>query len=195
MKTSSLILIACMCIYTSVFAQDNSLDKKSSILFENSLSTLTSAEKNEIFKLTGFELAASESQFYLADEPESAETPFEVRVLPLDLNDDGIEEIAIEYGDFASSKKTDVSTLLFVKDMEGNYSANFGHAGTIVFLNVNPLTLPDIIVRSRKPGFPVWRWNGMKYVFHDQYTNKRLKKMQITYLADAHRAYIAEVRK
>ena len=195
MYTFSLKLLTCFCLCASVYAQDAALTNAASVLFENSLSTLSNAEKNEILQLTGFALAPDGTRFYLKDDPDSADAPFEVRVLPLDLNNDGIEEIAIEYGDFSSSRKTDVSTVVLVKNMEGRYSINFGHAGTVVFLNINPLTLPDTIVRSRKPGFPVWRWNGMKYVFHEQYTNKKLNKMRITYLETAHRSYIAEVRK
>ncbi|NNF74555.1 MAG: hypothetical protein HKN00_05180 [Flavobacteriaceae bacterium] len=195
MKSFSLSLIAFFCVCASLFAQDEILYKNASVLFENSFSTLSNAEKIEIFKLTGFELAANESQFYLSDDPDTADDPFDVKVLPLDLNDDGTEEIAIEYGNNTSSGIAGKSTLLIVKDMEGNYGVNFGFPGTLVFLNINPFTLPDILVRNRQPGFPIWRWNGMTYNIHEQFDNKKLSKMRITYLTDANKSYTVKVKK
>ena len=195
MKSYVLKLIACLCIGTPSIAQEEILDKNASILFDNIDSTLSNAEKNEIYRLTGFALSSNQSQFYLLEDPDTVDNPFDVWVYPLDLNDDGLEEVAIEYGHNTNSGKSEVRTLLFVKDMEGNYSVNFGFKGTIVFLNLNPLTLPDILVRNRERGFPVWRWDGMKYFPHEQFDNKRLRKMQITYLADANKSYTAKVKK
>lgn len=196
MKTFSLNLLACLCVCASLYAQEPILDKNAAILFENSNSTLSNAEKNEIFKKTGFALSANGSQFFLKDDLKTADSPFDVRVIPLDLNFDGIEEIAIEFGKLTDSPGiTEVNTFLFVKDMEGNYSVNFGSKGTLVFLNLNPLTQPDILFRSRNPGFPVWRWDGMKYNMHEQFDNKRLRKMEITYLSEASRDYTVKAKK
>jgi len=195
MKTLYLKLIVCCFVCVSLHAQVEGLYRNTSILFQNGNSDLTNAEKNEIFNLTGFELAANGSQFYLRDDPNTTDFPFDATVYPMDLNDDGIEEVAIVYGNANSSGRAGKSTLLFVKDMEGNYSANFGFPGTLIFLNINPLTLPDILVRKPEPGFPIWRWNGKVYVLHEQTNNKKLRRMRVTYLVDASRSYTTKVKK
>ncbi|MBT8274058.1 MAG: hypothetical protein KJO77_09640 [Bacteroidia bacterium] len=191
MKKIPSLLLVCLLAFSMAFAQYEKRSSEANVLFTDVKTQLSNNELNEIYDLTGFALAKNGTQFYLKDEPETAEAPFDVTVYPLDLNYDGIEEMAFEYGHATDGRKAGLSTLLCVRDMEGRYRANFGFKGTIVFLNINPLTLPDILVRQSSFGYPIWRWNGDNYLEHKTIDSKVLRRMHVTYLANASKAYTA----
>jgi len=189
MKKLALVLLVFGFASFYSFAQDINLDQKANLLFSKSNSQLTSAEKIEIFRLSGFELAANGTQFYHSANPEEANTPFDVIVHPIDINNDGIEEIGIIYGQLNTKKVMDRSTLLFVRDRSGQFTANLGLPGALIFININDRVFSDVIISGPGYEFPVYRWNGYAYLKHKTITKNKLGKLNLTYLSQASYAY------
>lgn len=190
MKKSTLILlIACFFVSLTAFTQNDDLDKKAKILFEKSYGQISHAEKIEIFKLTGFELADNGMQFYIPNTTGEEVTPFNVQIFPLDLNVDGVEEIGLVFGIMKTTGRPGTSSMLFIKDDAGNYKAHLGIPGSLTFINLGSFIFPDIVIGRPGYGYPVYRWDGSSYIQHKTLTSAKLRKLNLTNISKASYQY------
>ncbi len=184
-------------ILTSSFfvsAQDTSLTAGAAILFKDIDSKLSIAEKNEIFQLTEFQLAENQEQFHF-DSEGASEFPFTAFCYPLDIDEDGVEEIAIQFGNAYTSGMSGVSYFLFVKNSDGAYHRNFGAPGFLMLSTTQNSGYADIIVAG--PGYqpyPVWRWNGEIYAYHDKMDRAIADKMPPVMLSEASKIYMDSIK-
>ncbi len=171
---------------------DVPLTKEASLLFKNSISKTTNAEKNSITSLMNIKATKDGTQFFINDAY-YIDYPFSIFVYPLDINNDENEEVALVYGHVAISGDNVISTL-FIKDKEGKYTVNFGFSGSLIILGANSKNFPDIAMGG--PGFeyPVFRWNGKEYDNYNKITDKQLEKLKPTYLEDASKMYTENLK-
>lgn len=191
MKKVTLILFICLSISLSSFAQDEPLTDNAALLFEKSYSQISNAEKNEIFKLSGFEVADNGTQFYIPNSKNSEIKAFNAQIFPIDLNADRIEEIVLVYGKINSSDRAGSSSMLFIKNEDGQYKAHFGLPGSLIFVNLGGIVYPDIIISNSGAELPVWRWNGKHFFLHKNVRRDELKKLNLSNITQASKAFIS----
>ena len=172
---------------------DTPLTKDASILFKNCVSKTSNAEKNEITTAMNIVSTPDGSQFYINDQY-SKDFTFTVSVYPLDLNHDGVEEVALVYGHPAISGDNAISTL-FIKDEQGHYNTNFGFSGSLIVLTNSAKDFPDIALGGPGFAFPVWHWDGKNYSNYTTINNDKLEKMDVLYLEEASKIYVDSISK
>ena len=164
------------------------LSKEAEQLFKNYFGKATNNEKNEITSLMNIKATKDAKQFYIND-PSYTDYTFSIDVYPLDLNHDGIEEIATVYGHPAISGNGPISTL-FIKNPSGHYVPNFGFTCFLIILpNYRSQDFPDIVLGGPGFEFPIWKWNGKTYVHDNQITNDALDKLNSISLEQASKIY------
>ncbi|MEZ4792222.1 MAG: hypothetical protein R2783_01710 [Gelidibacter sp.] len=181
-----LVLSACQ----SADAQEP-LTKGAALLFKNTPSTTMSLhEKNQIYELSNFEIADNGTQFYFKGDTDGAQFPFDAQVFPLDINKDGMEDIGLVYGNTYTSGAAGSNSVIYIKNQAGDYDANFGYPGVLVFMPTNHDGYPDTMIQG--PGFEyaVWIWNGKEYVFKSKISDEASSKLKNVYLEDASKAYV-----
>ena len=181
---SSLLLIS-----ISLFAQTTAgLTPGADLLFRNTKSKLTTAEKNSLYASTGFLLSADKKQF-IADK-EAAEFPFDATVYPTDLNGDGKEEIFILFGNTYTSGATGSSIVMYIKNSGGKYVSNLGFPGTLPYALPAPAkAYPDLIIGGMGFSFPVWKWNGKAYAYNRKFSDKMFEKYKTENIESVSKKY------
>lgn len=173
----------------------NSMSKEVTALFNSVTTSLTSAEKNEIFKLSDFALADNGTQFYFKGDQGSAEFPFNAYIFPLDLNLDGEEEIGLVFGNMMTSGNAGSSARLFIKNEEGSYESHLGFPGSLVFIPNDNNDFPDVVIAGPGFEFPVWSWDGETYSMSHKIKNDALGALNPTYMAQASKSYTQGLKK
>lgn len=187
-------VLSVLFIFFNCYAQNNSA-VATKLLFRNIKTTLTAAEKSQLFNKTGFTLSKDNKQFAFADDPESLKYPFDVTVLPADLNNDGKEELFLIFGNSYTSGNTGSNVILFIKDKQGKYQSNFGFSGsTPIIMPTKNQGFPELLIGGPGFEFPVWRWNGKEYVFNRKITEKSLSKIPTVNVEDASKIYTAAIK-
>ncbi len=180
----------CLCILVLMQLGSNSqvaLTKGASLLFKNVKTALTIAEKNNIFKLTGFLISKDQKQF--ASEG-GEDYPFEAAVYNLDMNADGKEEVFIVFGNSYTSGMTGSNAVLYIKDAAGKFQANLGFpSATPSMLPTKSKGYPDLVIGGPGFEFPVWRWDGKTYNYFRKIKEKELLKLKSVYVDEASKAY------
>jgi hypothetical protein len=138
-----------------------------------------------------FKVTPDSKQFYINDGY-SSEYPFDVFVYPVDINKDGVEEIALVYGHPAISGDNVISTL-FIKNDQGHYNAYFGFSGSLIILPNSGKDFPNIAIGGPGFTFPVWNWNGKNYTNYGTITNDTLEKSNPLFLEEASRLYVESI--
>jgi hypothetical protein len=175
------------------FAQSIALTPAATLLFQNTKSKLTPAEKNKIIKQLGFLLSNDKKQFIT--EPAAADYPFEAFVYPTDLNKDGKEEIFVSFGNSFTSGATGQSIVLFIKDASGIYQMQLGFPGTVPeAMPAVANKYPDLVIGGPGFEFPVWRWNGKEYTLHRKIKEQDLLKAKPINIAEVSKAYTASIK-
>lgn len=160
------------------------------LLFKNSKSTLSNADKNAIYRNAGFIIAEDKNSFIL--DKESADEPFDAEVFIADLNGDLIEEVFIIYGNSFTSGQAGSDVLLFIKTAEtGKYLKNFGFPGGVpIIIPAYVNGFPDMFISG--PGFtvPIYRWNGKKYSYLNNISDKEIGMIKDISVADLAEVYL-----
>jgi hypothetical protein len=176
----------------SGFSQDSELSPAAQVLFKDVTCKLNAAEMNALFDTSMFALAPNGEQFYFKDDSYSAEFPFNIEVYPLDLNSDGIEEIAMVFGNAATSGAAGSSGILFIKNANSVYESNFGFPGMYAFLATGNLNFPDVCIAGPGFEFPVWRWNGKSYEMHRTISDSEMQQLSPAYFQQASALYLGK---
>lgn len=150
-------------------------------LFTGIKSVLSNAEKNTIADSLDLALVSNDTEtpFALASDSSSREFPFSTEVFPLDLNNDGIEELFVCYGNTYTSGNAGAEVVLFVKNSTGNYAPVLSYSGVLPFaLPTANKGYPDLPLGIPGFTFPVYQWNGSKYEQKGKISDEELKKLK-----------------
>lgn len=194
MKT---ILYACLLLFLScnkVHAQEVPLSKGAALLFKDVTSRATNKEKNQLFELTNFQIVKNGTQFHYKEDVYAAEYPFDVVVSPVDINSDGIEEIGLMYGNSYTSGAAGASTILFIKNKDGNYEVNLGYPGFLTFLPTKHQGYIDMMIQGPGYEFAVWVWNGTAYDFSRKINSSESDTLELISLEEASKLYVAGLK-
>lgn len=129
-----------------------------SYLFSNTKTKLTIAEKNALVKIS--ELTASDT----IAKNKKGEPKIQYKVLPVDFNNDGIEEIFIRVKTTALILPV-FKYAFYAKDVSGKYRLAPGRIGqnTRAILN-GKSGFPDLLVIGDNGYNEIWSWNNLTYV-------------------------------
>lgn len=192
MRNIFLVLLMIMLVSGS-FAQTN-LTEGAALLFKNTRSTLTAAEKNKLFIDLNFKLSKDRKQF-VGEGDDAKEYPFDVFVYPVDLNKDGKEEIFVTYGNSFTSGNTGSSVVAFIKNAAGKYEANLGFPGMSPdVLSTASKGYPDLLIGGPGMEFPIWKWNGAAYVFSRKIKDSEYEKLKKTTIEELSKNYTATLK-
>jgi hypothetical protein len=147
------LLAASMCISDSIAAENYE------ILFKGVTSKLTLEEQQQIFEQLKFRI--SEHGKFFVEYCEDDVSPV---VEVVDLNEDGVEEVFVYWGNPCTSGNSERSISLFVKDAVGQFAMNLGFpAITYRRLVTKNQGFPDLEFGGAGFCQGVWQWNGCKY--------------------------------
>lgn len=147
--TKYITLLCAFVVPTLAIAQP-ALTEGTQLLFANTASKLSPAEKNAIYKQTGFLLSADKKGFI--QDAQSADFPFNALVYTTDLNKDGKEEVFVQYGNSYTSGQAGSSIVLFIQEGGGNYKPHLGFPGmAAAALPTSSQGYPDLVIGG--PGF------------------------------------------
>ncbi|MBS1764881.1 MAG: hypothetical protein JSS90_07960 [Bacteroidetes bacterium] len=153
-------------------------------MFSGVKSTLTDEEKNQVLLLSGLVANKETGKFQI--EGEDAE----VQLLPLDLNNDSKEEIfVVTYSMFLYGNTGQGFTLL-MKNENNKYASVLSLPGIPELIYDGKSSMPAIQVGGPGFDFPVYVWNGNKYLLDKHYKTGN----KITELEDVSRAYMKNIK-
>ena len=181
-------------LFTPVLLSAQSLTEGSTLLFKNSKSNLTTAEKNKLFIDLQFHLSKDRKQF-IADGDENKEFPFDAQVMPTDFNKDGKEEVFIIYGNSHTSGGAGSTVVVFIKNPAGKFESQLGFPGTAPdVLATSNKGYPELLIGGPGSEYPVWKWDGSSYVFARKVKDSEYEKLKKTSLAEASKAYQSTIK-
>ncbi len=188
------LLTAAFVLCFPLLLNAQSLTEGATLLFKNSKSNLTTAEKNKLFIDLQFHLSKDRKQF-IADGDENKEYPFGAQVLPTDFNKDGKEEVFIVYGNSYTSGGAGSSVVVFIKNAAGKYEPQLGFPGMApdVLATTNK-GYPELLIGGPGFEFPVWKWNGTSYVYGRKVKDSEYEKLKKTSLEEVSKAYQATIK-
>ena len=173
---------------------DEAISPGAKLLFTGVESRLSNADKNYIFKKTGFVLTADKKEF--AQDNSALEYPFQANAYPVDFNKDGVEEVFVDYGNTYTSGNTGVSFFFFIPDQAGVYQEAISLIGIPVLLKSGNAGYPDIEIGGPGFKFPIWRFNGKSYNLYrkaERYVDSR--NNQLGEIAEISAKYRAGLKK
>ena len=188
------LLTAAFVLCFPLLLNAQSLIEGAALLFKNSKSNLSVAEKNKLFIDLQFHLS-KDRQHFVADADVNKEFPFSAQLMPTDFNKDGKEEVFIIYGNSYTSGGAGSSVIVFIKNAAGKYESQLGIPGTApdVLATANK-GYPDLLIGGPGSEYPVWKWNGTSYVLARKVTDSEYDKLKKTSLDEVSRAYQATIK-
>ena len=127
------------------------------IAFAGSSGTQTDAEV--VLEATDGRMKSTKGN-YIDACGESQEYDTEV----VDLNGDGQPEVFTGLSGLCMGGMSGNYMELYIKKKSGQWEPQFGFAGVPVTLKTKNKGYPDIVIGGPGFCFPVWRWNGQKYL-------------------------------
>lgn len=163
--------------------QPATLAEGSRLLFQQSGSRLTAAEKNAIFRKLGLQVAADKKGFRMDGFDVGA------RAYPVDLNKDGGEEVFVIM-DGLLFGNTGQGVALFMKNSAGVYEHQEEVAGGIaVILGTQSHGYPELVIAGPGFEFPLYRWNGKHYTYVRTISDDDLQNAESSMVEEASKAY------
>lgn len=146
----------------SVETQQTKLTPEAERLFRGITSKLTISDKNKAAAAAKFVISKSENNLFTFAGEDDA--PFEVQVTANDLNNDGTEEIILQWGNSFWSGHTGTSCTMLVKNVKtGDYDSNLGFPGIVEVLSTKTNGFRDLRIGGPGFEFPIYKWNGKSY--------------------------------
>lgn len=138
-------------------------------LFKNTNSKLSAIDKNEITQLT--ELTTTDT----SNLDKKGRPKKEFTVLPVDFNNDGVEEIFVRVTTKDIIGIPTTNYYFYLKDKSGQYRNAPGKIGRGLKILENKTSgYNDFIIQSEHPSqsqgsLEIWKWNGYNYSFSNYY--------------------------
>ncbi len=187
------IVFCCVVLMVSsnlIQAQKVPLSKGAALLFKDVTCMATNTEKNQLFELTNFQVAKNGTQFHYKNDQYAAQFPFDVYIHPVDINNDGVEEIGLVFGNSYTSGAAGASTILYIKNKSGKYEENLGFPGFLTFMPSKHQGFTDMMIQGPGFVFAVWTWNGKSYVFNRKIKSEESDKLELISLEEASKLYV-----
>lgn len=157
-----------------VIYNDTVLLPGAALLFNNVVCLLTNSQKNQVFRATGFLLTAEQDAFVM-DEAEAF--PFSAALYPVDMNEDGIDELFVVWGNSFMAGNAGSFVSLFIHDDAGIYRDQLGFPGILPdILLEETKSYPDLVIGVPGMSFPVWGWSSNGYTRIGEMNNDELAK-------------------
>lgn len=154
------------------------------ILFQQSGSKLTPAQKNTLYRKLGLQVAANKKGFRMDGFDVGA------RAYPVDLNKDGVEEVFVVM-DGLLFGNTGEGVALFMRNSAGVYEQQEEVAGGIaVILDKHSNGYPELVIAGPGFEFPLYRWNGKSYTHVRNISDDELQSAQTALVEEASREYL-----
>ena len=165
-----------------------SLTAGAKLLFKNVKTKIPDADKNFLFRQTGLSLAADKNSFVISD------MPVETGVFPTDMNNDGKEEIFIVLNSAAVYGNVGSNFLLFIKNASGAYNLQKEASGglPVIFASKN-MGYNDLMIGGPGFLFPVYRWNGTKYIPYKKIKDEALSNTKSFEIEEFSAAYTSKM--
>lgn len=158
------------------------------ILFLQSGSKLTPAQKNTLFRKLGLQVAADKKGFRMDGFDVGA------KAYPVDLNKDGMEEVFVIM-DGLLFGNTGEGVALFIRNSAGEYALQEEVAGGIaVILDTKSNGFPELVIAGPGFEFPLYRWNGKSYTHVRNISDDELQSAQTALVEEASREYLKGMR-
>ena len=191
MKNFTLAIVLLFCLRS--WSQQNNLSEGARLLFQNTKSKLSNAEKENIFKQTSFLLSTDKKQFI--SDKDAVDYPFDAFVYPTDLNKDGNEEIFILFGNTYTSGNTGSTITAFIKNSAKQYKVQLGFPGTLPDAIIGSSTAyPDLIIGGPGFKFPVWKWKAGQYAFSKSIREADLAKIKTENIESLSKKYVDKIK-
>ena len=191
------ILFAILLFPLAMAAQpkvNSGLTHGASLLFKNTTSKLSVAEKNDIYRQLKIMLSKNKKQFVDVDDKDEDAPYGEADVYPTDLNKDGIEEICVILYNQNVYGNTGSGIFLFIKQAAGKYQEVLSlPAADLTPLSTQNLGYPDLLIGVPGLNFPVWRWNCKNYALYKTIAESQLPK-NAKGIADVSKTYQAAIK-
>ena len=175
-----LIPVAFLFLSYLSFAQpktNTTLSEGAVLLFKNTKSKLSNAEKNWFFKQLGFTLSKDKKQFM------SGEFGADITTYITDINKDGIEEVFFSMQSSAIYGMVGENFSLFLKKKDNSYEMQQDLGGGIaMILSSANLGYPDIAIGGPGFDFPAYRWDGKNYKFYKNIKDADLQNNKVKYM-------------
>lgn len=153
------------------------------MLFQQSGSRLTPAEKNTLFRKLGLQVSADKKGFRMDGFDVGA------KAYPVDLNKDGTEEVFVIM-DGLLFGNTGQGVALFMKNSTGAYEHQEEVAGGIaVVLDTQSHGYPELVIAGPGFEFPLYRWNGKSYVYVRNISDDELQNAGTSSVEELSRKY------
>ncbi len=188
------LLTAAFVLFFPLLLSAQSLTEGATLLFKNSKSNLSVAEKNKLFIDLQFHLSKDRKKF-VADGDVNKEFPFDPQLMPTDFNKDGREEVFIIYGNSYTSGGAGSTVIVFIKNAAGKYESQLRFPGSAPdVLATSNKGYPDLLIGGPGSEYLVWKWNGTSYVLDRKVKDSEYEKLKKTSLEEASKAYQATIK-
>lgn len=153
------------------------------LLFLQSGSQLSAAEKNTLFRKLGLQVAANKKGFQMDGFDVGA------KAYPVDLNKDGAEEVFVIM-DGLLFGNTGQGVALFMKNSAGMYEQQDEVAGGIaVVLDTQSNGYPELVIAGPGFEFPLYRWNGKSYTYVRNISDDELQNARTSSVEELSKKY------
>jgi hypothetical protein len=140
-------------------APEAGLTEGARLLFAQTPTKLTPAQKNLLYKKLGLQLSPDRKGFRMDGFAVGA------KAYAVDLNKDGAEEVFVVM-DGLLFGNTGEGVALFIKNSQQAYEHQVEVAGGIaVILDTQTNGYPDLVIAGPGFEFPLYKWNGKSYVY------------------------------
>jgi alpha-tubulin suppressor-like RCC1 family protein len=171
---------------------DVALNPVAEKIFAKVKSRLNNADKNALTNASNFVLAKSNPKlFTLKDQPIGEEHPFEITAFPIDLNQDGQEEVMLLWGNTYYLGMVGVGSKIFAKNKTGNFESILDTQGFANIMQSKLSGYPDLFVDVPSPQnkYPVYKWGSKGYQLHQTVTGTDALWKSLTNMEKASKAY------
>jgi hypothetical protein len=118
-------------------------------------------DKNKtVAEATGGKFKTTKGKYF--DQGCNENLNYEAEVI--DLNRDGKPEVFVSIGGTCLGGMAGNHMDLYIKNSKGQWKSQFGFQGIYTVLATRSKGYPDIEIGGPGFCFPVWRWNGLRYV-------------------------------
>lgn len=142
------------------------LSPEATLMFAKVKSKLGNKEKNSIAQLTDFVIAkTNKNQFTVKGQPVNEEFPFDITVYPLDVNNDGKEEVVLVWGNTFWCGGAGASSILLGQSATGGMVKLHDSQGFIFLMSAKTQGYHDIFMDVPSPNnkYPIYKWGGKEY--------------------------------
>ena len=164
-KSSTFLVIFAAVIAQNVATAATSVDDIGlRLVFGDGPSSLSVKEQRDIYRQLGLTVSPRGNELLVNTREVCG--PAHAKATIEDINQDGVSEVAVYYGNACTSGAAGTSLALFVKDRRGRYRGSFMYAASgFDRLSTWSHGFPDLKLRGAGACRAVWHWTGHHYDF------------------------------